>query len=215
MSNIADYSYTPITRIDHQVSWEAGFTMRSPILSDLLNSLSSEEYLEVLDIIPANQGVIDAFSGLNCKLHLPGCLAGLSEITTQKYDTPTKLHRAFTRLFGFYKRQRASLNVILLWDLPNYLEKPVMSALINYLSEHLHDSARLHFYIHTKHLIPASPGRYTIEPGGEVFSQNSDDKMVESPLYFQEALQTLMQPFMVKRSMLLSGGLQEYVLEQK
>lgn len=215
MSNIADYSYTPITRIDHQVSWEAGFSMRSPMLSDLLNSLSSEEYLEVLDIMPANQGMIDVFSCLNCKLHLPGCLAGLSEITTQKYDTPTKLHRAFTSLLGFYKRQRASLNVILLWDLPNYLDKPVMAALINYLSEHLHDNARLHFYIHTRHLMPASPGRYTIVPGGEVFSENTDDKTVESPLYFQEALQTLMQPFKVKRSMLLSGGLQEYVLEWK
>jgi len=209
----ASYSYIPLTRVDQQVSQEAGFAINSPILFDLLNSLSQEEHHEILDICPANQGVIDLFSSYYCKLYLPGCVKELCEITSDKYDTTNELYRAFTRTLGLYKKQKASLNVIFLWDLPNYLDKPVMRGLIEYLSQHMHEKVKLHFYIHSKQQMPASPGSYSILPEGKVLLENSSDTTVKSPLYFQEALLTLFHPFKVKRSMLLSSGLKEYILE--
>ena len=209
----APYSYIPLTKVDQQVSQETGFAISSPILFDLLNSLPKEEYHEILDILPANQGVIDSFSSFHCKLYLPGCVKELCEMTSDRYDTANKLHHAFTRTLGFYKKQRASLKVIFLWDLPNYLDKQVMMGLIEYLSHHMHESVKLHLYIHTKQQMPASPRGYSIMPEGKVWLENSGDATVKSPLYFQEALLTLLHPFKVKRSMLLSSGLQEYILE--
>jgi len=207
------YSYIPLTRVDQQVSQETGFAISSPILFDLLNSLSIEEHHEILDICPANQGVIDSFSSYYCKLYLPGCTKELCEMTSDKYDTTNKLYHAFTKTLGFNKEQRASLNVILLWDLPNYLDKQVMRSLIDYLSHHMHKRVKLHFYIHSQQQMPASLGSYTILPEGKVWLENSSDTTVKSPLYFQEALLTLFHPFKVKRSMLLSSGLKEYILE--
>ena len=209
----APYSYIPLTKVDQQISQETGSAISSPILFDLLNSLSKEEYQEILDILPAQQTFIDSFSRFHCKLYLPGCLQELCEMTSVKYDTANKLHRAFTRTLGFYKKRRASLKVIFLWDLPNYLDKQVMTGLIEYLSQHMHDKVKLHFYIHIKQQMPASPGVYSIIPEEKIWLKNSSDATVNSPLYFQEAIQTLMHPFKVKRSMLLSGGLQEYILE--
>jgi hypothetical protein len=208
----ASYSYIPLTKVDQQVSQEAGFAFNSPILIDLLNSLSKEERHEILDVCPANQGAIDSFSNYHCKLYLPGCAKELCEMTSYKYDTENKLYRAFTKNIGFNKKQKASLNVILLWDLPNYLDKQVMIGLIKYLSHHMHERVKLHFYIHSQQQMPASPGSYTILPEGKVWLENSNDTMVKSPLYFQEALLTLFYPFKVKRSMLLSSGLKEYIL---
>lgn len=209
----APYSYIPLTKVDLQISQETGSAISSPILFDLLNSLSEEEYQEILDILPAQQTFIDSFSRFHCKLYLPGCLQELCEMTSVKYDTANKLHRAFTRTLGFYKKRRASLKVIFLWDLPNYLDKQVMTGLIEYLSQHMHEKVKLHFYIHIKQQMPASPGVYSIMPEEKIWLENSSDATVNSPLYFQEAIQTLMHPFKVKRSMLLSGGLQEYILE--
>lgn len=209
----APYSYIPLTKVDQQISKETGSAISSPILFDLLNSLSEEEYQEILDILPAQQTFINSFSRFHCKLYLPGCLQELCEMTSVKYDTANKLHRAFTRTLGFYKKRRASLKVIFLWDLPNYLDKQVMTGLIEYLSQHMHERVKLHFYIHIKQQMPASPGVYSIMPEEKIWLENSSDATVNSPLYFQEAIQTLMHPFKVKRSMLLSGGLQEYILE--
>ena len=209
----APYSYIPLTKVDQPISRETGSAISSPILFDLLNSLSEEEYQEILDILPAQQTFIDSFSHFHCKLYLPGCLQELCEMTSVKYDTANKLHRAFTRTLGFYKKRRASLKVIFLWDLPNYLDKQVMTGLIEYLSQHMHEKVKLHFYIHIKQQMPASPGVYSIMPEEKIWLENSSDATVNSPLYFQEAIQTLMHPFKVERSMLLSGGLQEYILE--
>lgn len=210
----APYDYIPLTRVDQKVSQETGYAISSPILFDLLKSLAIEDYHEILDILPAKQGVIDSFSSYHCKLYLPGCLEELCEMTSDKYETTDKLHRAFSRKFGFDENQSASLSVIFLWDLPNYLDKPVMKGLIEYLSQHMHENVKLHLYNHTKQLMPASPRSYSILPEGKVWLENSgDDATVKSPLYFQEALQTLLYPFKVKRSMLLSSGLQEYILE--
>lgn len=209
----APYSYIPLTKVNHQVIQETGAAISSPILFDLLNSLSKEEYHEILDILPAKQALIDSFSTFHCKLYLPGCQQELCEMTSDKYDTANKLHRAFTKTLGFYKKRSASLKVIFLWDLPNYLDKQVMTGLIEYLSQHMHEKVKLHFYIHNKQQMPASPGVYSIMPEGKVWLENSSDATVKSPLYFQEALQTLLHPFKVKRSMLLSSGLQEYILE--
>ena len=209
----APYSYIPLTKVDQQVSQETGVAISSPLLFDLLNSLSNEEYHEILDILPASQGVIDSFSSFHCKLYLPGCVKELCEITSDKYDTANKLHRAFTRTLGFYKKRRASLNVIFLWDLPNYLDKRVMRGLIKYLSDHMHESVKLHLYIHPKQQMPATPRTYSIMPEGKVWLENSDNATIKSPLYFQEALLSLLHPFKVNRSMLLSSGLQEYILE--
>ena len=209
----ANYSYIPLTKLDQQVSQEVGVTMSSPLLFDLLNSLSKEEHYEILDILPANQGVIDTFSRFYCKLYLPGCLQELCGVTSDRYDTKNKLHRAFTKTLGFYKKRRAFLNVIFLWDLPNYLDKQIMTGLIDYLSQHMHEKVKMHCYIHTKRHMPASPGIYSIQQEAKVLLENSDVATVDSPLYFQQALQTLLHPFKVKRSMLLSSGLQEYILE--
>lgn len=207
------YRYIPLTKLDQQINQDTGYAISSPILFDLLNGLSKEEHHEILDILPANQGVIDLFSNFCCKLYLPGCLQELRGMTSEKYDTANKLHRAFTRTLGFHKKRREFLNVIFLWDLPNYLDKQVMKGLIEYLSQHMHEKVKLHFYIHIKQQMPASPGVYSMMPEGKVWLENSSDATVKSPLYFQDALQTLLHPFKVKRSMLLSNGLQEYILE--
>lgn len=207
------YNYIPLTNIDRQVYQDDGHAISSPLLFDLLNELSSDEHHEILELLPANKEFIDTFSNFSCKLYLPGCMKELHSMTSVKYDTEIKLQRALTRRVGFNKKRNESLNMIFLWDLPNYLDKNIMKGLIGYLSQHMHEKVKLHFYIHTKQQMPSMPGIYSFMPEGKVWLEKNNETTTKSPLYFKEALQTLLCPFKVKRSMLLSGGLQEYILE--
>ena len=100
------YSYIPLTKVDQQVSQETGFAISSPILFDLLNSLSKEEHHEILNLLPANQGLINSFSSFYCKLYLPGCFQELCEMTSGRYDTASKLNRAFTKKSRFIKNKK-------------------------------------------------------------------------------------------------------------
>ena len=214
MSTHAPYSYIPLTKVDKQDKQEEGISMNSPILFDLLSRLSKEEHYEILDMLPASQGVISSFSNIHCKLYLPGCMNQLRDMTTERYDTVNKLQRAFTKSLKLHKKCIASLNVIFLWDLPNYLDKNILEGLIEYLSYHMHENVKLHFYIHTKQQMPASPRVYTISPESKVHIEHKSEPMINSPRYFQETLQKIMSPFKVTRSMLLSCGIQEYILER-
>ena len=206
------YSYIPLTKFEQQFNQESGLEVNSPILFELLNIFQQENYYEILDVFPASQSIVDSFSDFHCKLYLPGCGNELYAMKSDQYDTPNKLHRAFVTQFGFYKKHRSSLNVILLWDLPNYLDKQIMTALVDYLIDHVNEEVKLHFYIHTRQQMPSSPGVYSILPGAKVWLENNAESTIKSPLYFQESLQTLFQPFKVIRSMQLSSGLQEYIL---
>ena len=207
------YSYRPLTNLDKNFERESGHTVSSPLLFDLINDLSKEKHHEIFDVMPATNDIVNAFSAFSCKLYLPGCLHELRGMRSDKYDTCNKLHRALVKNIGFYKNKKAKLNVIFLWDLPNYLDKNIMKGLIEYLSNHIHENVKLHLYIHTRQQMPSSPSIYTIMSDGKVGLEKNVDATIKCPLYFRDALQTLLHPFSVKRSMLLSNGMQEYVLE--
>ncbi len=196
------------------VKQEAGYGMNSPLLSGLLEQISEQDYHEIMDVVPANQGVIDLFSRFRCKLYLPGCLDALRKLDSQVLDTPTKRQRALVKTIGLYKNKKASLDVILLWDLPNYLDKTILSSLVEYLLPHIRKQTLIHCYIHTRQSMPAVPGNYRYIDG-KVYVHHPQAETITCPAYYQEVLHRMMAPFTVQRSILLSNGLQEYVLHTR
>lgn len=198
---------------------EAGFAMRSPLLFDYLNHRDEETRYEFLNILPASQGMLDYFSKIHCKLYLPACARELYEMNAEELDIPQKTERAFADIFDLHKNRHAKLDMIMLWDLPNFLDKRILTGLIEFLLSHMHDRVILHTYIYTKRLMPCLPGHYYFVKDSNaedrVWFGNTHEVTRRCPVYSQEALQKLMQPFQVTRSILLSNGLQEYILELK
>lgn len=192
---------------------ETGFAMRSPLLFEYLDNLAEETRHEFLDILPATQGMVNFFSQFHCKLYLPGCVRQIYEMDMDALDTAQKLRQAFEKQLGLYKNDRACLNMVMLWDLPNFLDKRNLSGLIEHLLLHVHDNVILHTYVYTKRLMPARPGCFYFTGDNQIWFENDPEMTRKCPVYYQEVLQKLMYPFKVKRSILLSNGLQEYTLE--
>ena len=202
-------------RVAEEPVHEAGRVIKSPLLSDLFGNFSEDKYFQLLDMQPVCGQFIEHFSALHCKLYLPGCSESLLLLKADNLDTDTKLNRAFVKNLGLKKQSKAFLSLILLWDLPNYLDANLLHALIQYLLPHCTDDVKLHAYIHTRGQMPSEPGIYQLQSDGKIAITRKGNQTCESPMYYQETLQKTLSPFLVQRSILLSGGMQEYLLQRK
>lgn len=193
---------------------ESRLISKSPLLFSLLDKLDPQRRYEILDTGPASGSTINTLSNYRCKLHITNSSTELCAMDTAKLDSAHKLNRALVKSLQLYKSQKANLNLILLWDLPNYLQTEILSGMITYLLPHTSKDAYLHCYIHTASMMPETPGKYSIMQDSQVMVEYSTDGKRPCPAYYQEALHKLMSPFRVKRSILHTNGIQEYLLSQ-
>ena len=201
--------------VQHLAMHQSGYEMNSPLLFGLFNQFNEESYYEILDITPANRLFMQYIEHLHCKVYLPGCDEQLMNINMEKLDTENKIYRALSNNLMLYKKHKAKLNLILLWDLPNYLEPKLLSALIQFLLIHCRDDVMLHCYIHTRENMPMLPAQYRFSEDQKVRVDQRAEQTCQSPMFYQESLQKLVLPFLVEKGMLLSNGLQEYILRRR
>lgn len=193
---------------------QAGETTSSPLLFSLLDSLDPELRHEILETCTPSRSTIEYLSDYRCKLYISNSNKELATLDAESLDTPTKLNRAFIKALNLYKNHTAQLDVLLLWDLPNYIQPSLFPALIEYLLPHMSKAATLHCYIHTSSLMPEQPGQYHILDDKTVRISHHSERTRSCPCYYQEALHKLMTPFRVKRSILHTNGTQEYLLSR-
>jgi len=188
------------------------YEYKSPLLFETLARINQAEFYHLLDIGSANSSSIEFLNDYQCKIHICHCIDDLLNLTLEDLNTPNKLNRAFVKALGLYKNHNNKIGIIMLWDLPNYLQPEILQGLIKFLMQHIHDKAIIHTYIHTTRLMPAIPGNYAIEKSGKVAMQNNLDSSTDCPAYYQEELHKHMSPFRVRRSVLQANGIQEYLL---
>lgn len=188
---------------------------KSPLLFDVLSRINKNDFYEILDVGPATSTSIEYFNNYHCKIHICDCVTSLCEMTTVTQDTASKLNRAFAKALGLYKHQKNKIGIILLWDLPNYLQPEILSSLIQFLEQHTSKETIIHAYIHTARLMPASPGKYSIINKEHIMKYNNLDDHTDCPGYYQDTLHKHMYPFRVMRSVLQANGVQEYLFHRK
>mgnify|MGYP000116712367 CR=1 FL=1 len=200
---------------EHLAPQQTGYAMNSPLLFSLLDKFSENTYYEILDVNPANQFQLDYFSRVHCKLYLPGSGQQLLALSPDEYDTEMKINRALVKNLQLYKNKKAHLNLIMLWDLPNYLDTHLLSALIQFLMPHAQNDVMLHIYIQTRETMPEQPGHYIFQGDNKIWVENNSTNMKPCPMFYKEMLQKILTPFAVQKGVLLSNGLQEYLLKRQ
>jgi len=197
---------------------EERYSINSPLLFGALAALDPEKRIEVMDLSPANPQLIEYFNQYHCKLYLPACRDALLELTSRNQAAETEdeakpvLDAEVRSCLQTGTEINMPLNVILLWDLPNYLDKRVLSELIAQLAKFSDPNTVLHIYIHTRQSMPDRPADYRLMPDNRIMAKMPGQWHTDCPMYYQELLHKVMAPFRVVRGMLLSNGLQEYIL---
>lgn len=198
-----------VNRLSEQ---DSRYLLNSPLLFGSLDTIDPETRIDILDLAPATPELLEYFSPRHCKLYLPGCRESLLNLRMQEEQDEQKLPVIFNRLIPLSGANDKALDIILLWDLPNYLDKQVLTGLIQHLLPRLDRNSVLHTYIHTRQSMPETPAVYRLTCENKLIVDISSAAHTDSPMYYQELLHKVIRPFRVDRGMLLANGLQEYIL---
>lgn len=206
---------SPMRAVKPTAEQESHYTLNSPLLFGVLKGLDPESRVDILDLAPANPELLDYFAPFHCKLLLPGCRDALLKLSKPDDADDSYLPRIFNTLLPFPNDCNKTLDLVLLWDLPNYLDKQVLSALITHIMPGLDRHSILHIYIHTRQSMPDYPAEYRFHCENNIQLNMTTAWNTPSPMYYQELLHKILTPFRVDRGMLLANGLQEYILRIK
>jgi hypothetical protein len=201
----------PMLAVNQTTEQEARYRFKSPLLFGVLSDLDPEIQCGILDLTPANFNLVEFFNHYRCKLHLPGCRDEILKLAPETTDSRATL-RLLKRCIPLRASDKGTLDILLLWDLANYLKEQTLAALISYLTPYFSEHAIVHAYIHTHQTMPTYPGEYRLSQDNHVIIDNHSSGTMSSPMYYQELLHKVLAPFRVDRGMLLANGLQEYIL---
>jgi hypothetical protein len=173
-------------------------------LAALLESMRRKgQGLRILDLGPAVGGNVEFLSQLGCKLHIGDLFASRSmavegeelgqEFFEQLFPTDTKL------------------DVVLAWDLFNYLQRKEMAKLGALLRRNCQPGALVFALMWIQKQIPAQPIRFRMQENAQLIYERRTGLERPGPRYAPAEISGLLKGFRVDRSFLLRHGIQEYL----
>ena len=182
--------------------------LNAPLFRGLMEGMQDDRRRVVLDLGPARPETVALLGRYRCRLDIADLADGLD--TLNAATDPEAMRAA---LGASLPRPRAEpTDVVLCWDLLNYLERPTLRALMAEILGRLAPGALVHALIaYATPRMPARPAR--IFPAEdhrlEVIAVTSDEKA--APRYSPDALARCMPGYVVERAMLLKNGMQEFL----
>ena len=107
--------------------------------------------------------------------------------------------------------ESATFDLILAWDLFDYLERDAIRALVGYLSRFCRPGSLLLSLSWTTKQIPRQPLRFRFVDAETLLYEFGSDEMRGSPRYTPRDFGLMMAGFRVDQSFLLKTGVQEYL----
>jgi len=202
------------------------------LLDDTLSSIAGGKRLTVLDLGPARASTVAYFNGSRCRLGIANLPAGLAALNAAG-DKPGKqqLLRELVPAELF-----AATDLVLAWDLLDYMDKATIAVFMNQLLACLRPGALVHAMVaYSASMLPEPPppmelhvtapaagvaaqgrggGQTVAAPGvGIMRCESVVNGSRPAPRYPTGILLDLMPGFRVERSTLLRNGVQEYLFK--
>jgi hypothetical protein len=103
-------------------------------------------------------------------------------------------------------------DIVLCWDLLNYLQKPAVSALMSCVAARMRPGALAHaLIVYSGTRMPARPSQFAPLPDGRLIETLTTEAQRNAPRYSPEDLQKCLRGFRVESAMLLKSGIQEFL----
>jgi hypothetical protein len=184
---------------------------RSPALNALLSRLSDEGAYNILDLGAASGANIEFFSRFSCRFQivdLPDALA--SEKVRSMLDTDPAA--AFRRILPV---DRDPFDVVLAWDVFNYLTRDQLRCLASDLAWLSRPGALMLAFISTAKEMPAQAGDFRIADERTILWRPRTTEMQPSPKLPPADVERLIAGFAVVHSVLMRHGIREYLFERR
>jgi len=164
----------------------------------------------VLELGPALGANVFFFQMFGTRLRVVDLWRSIDEEEARE-AIPAIWERKLPRLLPFHDGERFDL--VLAWDLPNYLGRERWSAVARRIVERLSPAGSLHLFARVGAEMPALPCHYRVVENGMVEEEVLTTATMPSPRLPHAEIEKLHQGLVAPRSHLGKHGVQEYVLE--
>ncbi|MFQ5524904.1 MAG: hypothetical protein ACE5GX_01455 [Thermoanaerobaculia bacterium] len=164
----------------------------------------------VLDLGPATGANVSFFAGLCCKLFIADLSSSIFE-TASPVDRAEALDETLSRDIPVNE----TFDLVLLWDLLDYLDDAEIRILSARLRPACRDRTLLHSLVSFRKDIPDRPVRYEIRDSKTILYAPESQLRRPAPLRKEPELARLMPDFVVDSTYLLRHGRQEYLFQAR
>ena len=148
---------------------------------------------------------VAALAGAGCKVFVDDLASAITGLGGTGREGVRDDHIA--ALLGGSRSE--SVDLVLAWNLFNYLPILTISVLATRLRECCTAGALIHFLLYNTQWMPGEPGRFRIAAGGMLEFDADSAMTVKSPRHSPRAMQESMPGFDIHRLFLLGSGNQE------
>jgi hypothetical protein len=172
--------------------------------------MQADSRYTILDLGPALGSNLEFWSQYSCKLYLedfarslPSGVLGEDEDSEQVYEPLLEILLPFGADLSF--------DIVLCWDIFNYLNQPQLVSFIRYLGRFCHPGTLLFALVSSAHEIPAKPSTYKIVDHERILYEVQTKSMIPCPRHQPREIKKVMEGFQLSGSFLLRNGIQEYL----
>lgn len=184
-------------------------TQRSLALKKLTSRLRGDRLYDVLDLGSSVRENVEFCSSFCRRLYIEDFYRTVTSFDFLSPEDGVPLDTVYQYLLPFKPGTR--FDVILAWDLLNYLQELECKELMNHLARFCKRNSLMLAFISTRKSIPESPARYSILDDETITCQTRSNILRPCPQYQEPQLAKLMPGYQVVNSYLLRNGLKEYL----
>jgi hypothetical protein len=180
----------------------------APMFRNLVERMQDDARRVVLDLGPARPETVASFGRFRCRLDIADLSGDID--TLNAISEPELLRQVVTAVLP--PRRAEKSNVVLCWDLLNYLQPGTITALMREVRERLAPDALVHaLIVYSGKTMAARPARIVPDDQDRLlyFPQSAQES--PAPRYSPEVLARCMPGYAVERAMLLRNGMQEFL----
>lgn len=185
---------------------------KAPLLSRILEQGDPDRREVVLDLAGASEALLERLSETRrCRIEVAdlvgsGGVRALNDMAAMEDPDPSVIHRLLP------EPGAEPLNLVLCWDLPNYLTRDALQSLFDVIALRAAPGCRLHMLIaYSRRDMPAAPARYVPAADGQLSQICANAITSAAPRYSPEDLAIVVGRFRYERGVLLANGMQEFV----
>ena len=183
---------------------------RALALKAMVGGLKAGKRLSILDLGPASGATIEFFSNYTSRIRVEDLAQALEQSGRFR---PESLRNEpipeFNKLFSF--ASDACFDVILCWDLLNFLSAVELAQFATYISRFSTPDTVLYAHFFSTKATPLKPGRYRIEAVDKISFAFGSELTRSGSGFSQSQIKKLMPQFQIKASFLQRQGIREEV----
>jgi hypothetical protein len=202
----------PLGAATARAEFEAPATPHAPLFRSFIERIDAARRVIVLDLGAAHSKTLDLFSRFKCRIEIVDARVEIESLNG--VDEARDLDAAVAALLP--RAGPDPLDIVLCWDLLNYLDKRALAALMGALAVRTGPGGLAHaLIVYLEKRMPARPGDYVPLDDFRLLNLGRSPDERAAPRYSPEDLKLCMPGFAIERGRLLGNGMQEFLFRRK